>query len=191
MHPYSTDSKEREFWPFLFAVLSIPLAWALHQFFGNLGTYFWLLDAPSVFGFYGILYRVFDTWIWKIPVFRKFGIPNLSGIWTGYVRSSFDNYATRHAIMVSNKQNWRSMIILLESDESASRSEVASIIVGNPDGPVLVYEYLNEPSPASTRGMQVHHGVARLVLTEANKLVGGYYSGRGRHYGEIFLKKKS
>jgi hypothetical protein len=51
----------------------------------------WWIDAPSVMGFYGLIYQWFDKYLW----FRKFifvpfsSIPNLQGTWVGAIHSSY------------------------------------------------------------------------------------------------------
>src|SRR5260370_42105083 len=83
MHGYSTDSSERRIVPLLLALLAIALAWASSKFLAaaHLSVPWWV-DAPSLMAFYGMLYALFDRYLWRIGLVSKLGlvrIPNLGG----------------------------------------------------------------------------------------------------------------
>ena len=81
--------------PFLIAAIGVILAWLLHWTFQALRVIVpWWLDAPSVMGFYGLLYSIFDKYLWRLKPMRKIGlvkVPDLNGTWKGYVSSSFND----------------------------------------------------------------------------------------------------
>lgn len=194
MHPYSTDSNEREQIISGLAVISVGLAWVLFQCLT--AVHFltpWWLDAPSTMGIFGIFYTAFDKVLWRQGWVRRIGlvkVPDLEGRWQGHVRSSFDQNSREHEVSVRIKQSWTRISLVLESTRSASQTLVGSLQVDTPEGPVLSYQYRNEPKPDALGTMQIHYGTARLVLRDAAVLDGDYYSGRGRqNYGSIHLEK--
>ena len=195
MHPYSTDSLERKNVLAVLALASIPLAWTFAALLNLLGlSSCWWISAPSVMGIFGLLYRLFDGWLWQTAIIRKLSIvkiPNLRGTWVGYIISSFDNHGPQHPITVSILQSWRQISIILNSEHSKSHSLTASILLSDAHGPTLTYEYMNEPKPSAVEGMHIHRGTTILRLTSSDQLEGEYYSGRDRaNYGSIWIKRK-
>lgn len=194
MHPYSTDSKEREQVLLGLAVLAIVLALALSELLQ--ATHFavpWWIDAPSTMGFYGILFKCFDESLWRWMSIRRtrlLKVPNLAGEWKGHVLSSFDDHKKPHEVTVRIDQTWTRIMVLLSSATSDSHTLTASIEVGAPEGTVLTYQYENDPKPGAVSTMEMHIGTARLVLRDGGVLEGYYYSGRGRReYGSIYLER--
>lgn len=100
MHPYATDSGERRLFPFLMVGLSILLAFVLHRAMGAVGvTLPWWIDAPSVAGFYGLVYTVFDKRLWRLSAAHRLGlvkVPDLNGTWTGTVHPYGGEHAHEH-----------------------------------------------------------------------------------------------
>ena len=190
MHPYATDSKERESVLFYIAVLSIFSSWILHNLLNIAPLAIpWWIDAPSVTGFYGLFYAIFYKYTWKWLMLRKFGIvkvPNLNGTWKGYVVSSFDEPSKKYEATLVILQNWTQISIILKTHDSKSTSLIAGILIDNPEGTVLTYEYLNEPLPLTNEGMHIHKGTATLTLNDGKVLEGEYYTGRDRkHFGYL------
>ena len=63
MHPYTTDSSERKLVPLYIAILSILVAWIFFKVLEAVQvTLPWWIDAPSIFGFYGLFYAIFDKY---------------------------------------------------------------------------------------------------------------------------------
>jgi len=194
MHPYATDSNERQKITFGLAVLAVGIAWALFRLFAFVHfTVPWWLDAPSTMGIFGLFYAAFDKVLWRKGWVRRIGlvkVPDLEGRWQGHVRSSFDQNTENHVVSVCIKQSWTRISLVLESTSSDSQTLVGSLQVNTPEGPVFSYQYRNEPKPDALETMQIHYGTARLVLRDAVVLDGDYYSGRGRQqYGSIILRK--
>jgi hypothetical protein len=194
MHPYSTDSKEREQVLLALAALAIVLALGLSLSVqaAHLGVPWWL-DAPSTMGFYGILFKWFDRGLWRWRPVRWTGllkVPILAGEWRGHVVSSFDNHKKAHEVRVRIEQTWTRIMVLLSSATSDSHTLTASIEVQAPEGLVLTYQYENQPRPGAVGTMEMHIGTARLVLTDERVLEGYYYSGRGRReFGSVHLER--
>jgi SMODS-associating 2TM, beta-strand rich effector domain len=194
MHPYATDSNERQKVTFGLAVLAVGVAWGLSRLFTFLHlTVPWWLDAPSTMGIFGIFYAAFDNVLWRQRWVHRMGlvkVPLLEGKWQGCVRSSFDQHAVEHQVSVNIRQSWTRISLILESANSTSQTLVGSLQVDTSEGRVLSYQYRNEPKPGALGTMQIHYGTARLVLRDATILDGDYYSGRGRQeYGSIILRK--
>jgi SMODS-associating 2TM, beta-strand rich effector domain len=197
MHSYSTDSGERETILLLLAAFAIAAAWGESRLLQltRLAVPFWL-DAPSTMAFYGIFFKVFDIWLWRVRFLHRMGllkVPILSGGWKGFVVSSFDNHKKAHPVAVFIDQTWTKMSVRLQSDNSHSFTSTASLQVHAPEGTVLSYQYENQPQPEALRTMEIHVGTARLILqADGLALEGYYYSGRGRkEFGSLKLEKAS
>lgn len=165
-------------------MLSILLAWGLNRILDwqDLCVPWWI-DAPSVFGFYGLLHTLFDHWIWRMLFLRTarvLRIPDLRGSWRGSITSSYDDNNSLDAT-ITIRQTWTHIVITLESEHSKSQSLTASISTIDVDNPELSYEYLNEPKAGAADTMHAHRGTARLTVERGGSLLAGeYYSGRGR-----------
>jgi hypothetical protein len=194
MHGYSTDSNERKVIPLLLASLAIALAWMSSKSLAAAHLSIpWWMDAPSSMAFYGILYALFDTYLWRTSFVRKLGlvrIPNLTGRWGGYLITSFDGHAKRHDLIINIFQSWTRISVFLTTATSMSRSCAAVIQVDDPEGVALVYQYQNQPLADAMRTMHMHHGTAMLGVSKEGYLTGDYYAGRDRRtFGRICCKR--
>jgi SMODS-associating 2TM, beta-strand rich effector domain len=194
MHGYSTDSDERRVVPLLLASLAISFAWLSSKVLLVIHLSVpWWVDAPSVMGFYGVLYALFDTYLWRNGLVSKFGLvrmPNLAGRWYGYLISSFDGHAKHHDLMITICQSWTQIAVFLTTAESISRSCAAVIQVDDPEGVALIYQYQNQPVADATRTMHMHYGTAMLRVSIEGFLVGDYYAGRDRRtFGRICCRR--
>jgi len=185
MHAYTTDSSERKFIPLYIAGASVLAAWVLNRVLGAMQfTLPWWIDAPSVIGFYGLLYVIFNKYLWRWRILRTIGVvkvPDLNGTWKGYMASSFDEHTTKYDATFKIFQNWTRISIILEANYSKSSSMIAAIVTEDPGGTVLSYEYLNEPMPNAKYTMHTHRGTARLTMqSNGEALEGEYYTGRDR-----------
>jgi hypothetical protein len=191
MHPYATDSAEREKIPLYIAGLAIVSALGLSWVLQHIHWPGWL-DAPATAGFYGLYYQLFRHYLWKLELLHRWGwvrVPNIAGAWDGYVVTSFDEQKGKHRISAQVQQNWTHLRVTVSTDYSRSSSIVGSILIGA--DVVLDYEYRNEPLPTATQTMHAHRGTASLRFDDnAGVLEGEYYSGRDRlNYGAIRLEK--
>jgi hypothetical protein len=194
MHSYSTDSNERRIVPLLLALTAIALAWGSSKFLAaaHLSVPWWV-DAPSSLAFYGVLYALFDKYLWRNSIVIKLGlvrIPNLTGSWRGYLVTSFDGHVKRHDLMVHIFQSWTQITVYLTTATSMSRSCTAVIQVDDPEGAALVYQYQNQPLADAMRTMHMHYGTAMLRVSNGTCLTGDYYAGRDRRtFGRICCKR--
>jgi len=195
MHAYTTDSTERKFVHLYITGASVLAAWVLNRVLGAMQFALpWWIDAPSVIGFYGLLYAIFDKYLWRWRIFRTIGVvkvPDLNGTWNGYVASSFDKHATKYDAILRIVQNCTRISVILETDYSKSSSLIAAIVTEDP-GTVLSYEYLNEPIPNAKHTMHTHRGTARLTMQSNGKaLEGEYYTGRDRqNFGILRFERR-
>ena len=197
MHPYVTDSNERIYIPLYLAIISIFSAWILFTLSeqNNLNLPWWI-HAPSVLGFYGLYYKIFDTWLWRNAIIKKIGLvklPNLNGTWEGFITSSYDNHDREHKASIEIYQTWTRISAILKTENSQSHSLMAMIIAKNPLDTTFSYEYINEPKTNATDKMHTHRGTARLNLgNNFETLYGEYYTGRDRSsFGNLCLKRIS
>jgi hypothetical protein len=175
--------------------VSVLLAWMLNRALGATGLSVpWWVDAPSVAGFYGLVYAGFDKRAWRLSLMRALGIvriPNLSGTWSGTARPSGGKHAYEHPATIEITQTWRDICVRLRTENSASRSSIAAVTLGGPEHALLTYEYANEPAADAVDGMHAHRGTTRLVLSpDGRVLEGDYYTGRDREsHGVLRLQK--
>jgi hypothetical protein len=196
MHGYSTDSNERRIVPLLLALLAIALAWTTSK---SLATAHlsvpWWADAPSSIAFYGVLYALFDRYLWRNSIVHKLGlvrIPNLTGHWRGYLVTSFDGHAKRYDLMIHIFQSWTQIAVYLTTATSVGRSCAAVIQVDDPEGASLIYQYQNQPLANAMKSMHMHYGTAMLRISSCGCLAGDYYAGRDRRtFGRICCKRVS
>lgn len=191
MHPYSTDSDERRRISLALALLSIIAAYLFACL--NIEILWWI-ETPSVVGFYGLFYYIFDRFIWKSKYLYKLNIvkiPDLNGNWSGYLESSYDNFESKKCIDFHINQRWTKIEIFLNTEYSTSRSLTASLLIQDLDSPLLSYEYINEPKSNAVETMHMHRGTARLnIVSHFEKMEGDHYTGRDRgEYGVIFLER--
>jgi hypothetical protein len=193
MHIYSIDSNERNIVPVIISLFSILITYGLYYLLDSFGVSIpWWFEAPGILGFYGIFHNIYNKILWnkRIGSFRFSNTPNLNGSWTGYLLSSHDNFSTNidcHLLIV---QNWREIIILLETPTSKSHSVAGTILGFSDSSPELIYEYINEPMPESPENLKIHRGSCYLSIG-TKTLRGNYFSGRDRaNHGKIILTKE-
>jgi hypothetical protein len=198
MHPYATDSNERKSVPFILAVAAIISAYFLSKLIDASGMQDKLkwIDLPSVAGFYGIYWKLFDKWIWKwkpLRVIRLVRVPDFAGDWEGEGVSSYieNGERRRYDIRVHIEQEWTKIQISARTQESRSESLIGSVIVGNGRNPTLSYEYQNHPGQHAAQTMHAHPGMTRLEVIDPTTLDGEYYTGRDRqNYGTLQLRRR-
>lgn len=196
MHSYITNSNEYNKVYLILSVLSILSAYGLGQVLFILKINFWWIDYPSVLGFYGFFFFIFNNYMWHTTILEKIKLvktPDINGKWHGIIESSFDKFETKNEVYIYVTQNWTKISIRLKSGQSTSRSEVCGIVLNENGESTITYSYLNEPSSKAPETMQTHKGTIILTLNQAHtELQGDYYTGRGRlNYGTISLKRGS
>ena len=175
-------------------VVSIGLVGAINAALNTVEFEFqWIVNPFSVAGIFGLLYFMFDRFIWKWRLLRRFDIvtiPDLNGVWRGEIKSSYDQGGQPLQVSVVVSQRWSKILVELDTEESRSKSVAASFLTSGSSSPELVYAYVNEPKPLAKKPMEMHKGTARLAFT-GQDLEGDYYTGRGRvTVGSIRLTRK-
>lgn len=127
MHTYSINTDERKNILLVMAIISIVFSWGSCKILGNYQISLpWWVGSPSVLFFYGLIFIVFDKWLWRH--FRKIKLvktPNLIGEWRDKLKSSFDNHSLGIKATLKIFQTWTKIKILLSTDQSSSQSEIA------------------------------------------------------------------
>ncbi len=193
MHAYATDAKERNSTPIWLAAAAVAATLILNNILQVLNLKVpWWIDAPSVMGFYGLLYRFFDNYLWRLKLgsVRFSEIPNLRGTWVGVVRSSYQGGTEVRGILLYIHETWSNISVQLETETSRSYSIMAAVNIGKSAESGLKYEYMNEPSALSLHTMQPHRGTTHLRLTpDGITLKGDYFNNRNRQtYGELVFR---
>lgn len=185
MHHYATDSDERKTIPAIIAFASILAALLLYATLKSTGLVLpWWLDVPSVVGFYGLFYQLFERRLWRANALRRIGltkVPDLNGEWKGYLSTSYEDFETKIDAHVEIFQSWTQVEVILRTQNSESHSLMAAIFTERPEGTDLHYEYHSEPKVNAEEEMHEHRGTARLALGSNGKVLhGDYYCGRDR-----------
>lgn len=184
MHAYATDASERKSIPVWLAFLAVVAALLLNFILKSMKLEVpWWIDAPSVMGFYGLIYQWFDKSLWcqKFQFISFSSIPNLKGTWVGVIHSSYNGGTDVPGIILYIRQTWTGINIRLVTQTSSSYSIMAAVNTHDSSEPSLKYEYLNEPSALSVDTMNAHRGTANLQLSpDGKELQGDYFTGRGR-----------
>jgi hypothetical protein len=169
MHPYATDSEERRIVPLGLGGLASLSVYGLYWFlnYSQLQDKLWWIEIPSVAGFYGIYWWLFDQWVWRWRVLRILHVvrvPDLNGHWSGTGESSYRDAAgnrTRFNVLdVEIRQRWTHMSVWFRLQQSRSRSLIGAVTIHDGQHPSLTYEYRNDPAPHAPEPMHVHPGMA-------------------------------
>jgi hypothetical protein len=196
MHAYATDAADRKTVPVKLGAAAVGVAFLIYLGLKAAGVVVpWWLDVPGPVGIATLLLATYDRliWRWKAGPLRLSRIPYLGGTWEGTLRSSYGgDDSEAHAGKLTITQTWSSILICYEpeSDRSQSLSTMAALNMADSGLPSLEYQYMNEPRSLSQASMAMHRGSARLHLDSTGKLVGDYFTGRGRETrGELEFRR--
>jgi hypothetical protein len=192
MHTYSINSPERSNIPFILAGISIGLILLLKY---KIVLPSWI-PVPGVFALYGILYGIFNKWLWKWKFLSKTGLictPNLNGTWEMLSKSSMNNYEKEYAGVVTINQTWTTISIYLDGEKFTSTSIMAGIDIKTDAIFTLKWEYLSRKKPEFSDKDYMHTGMTRVLAENKSKplqLKGDYFTDRSRHnYGSVIMYK--
>lgn len=191
MHNYSIDNNERIKILSIIGIISVYIKSYLNSIIESyLPGVIALFSALLIFS---ILFALYNNFLWKISYKIPFlkSTPNLNGKYSGFLKSSYDNYQQKHEVIVKVKQSWTKIFISLETTASKSCSRTASIVLNEKCDPVLQYFYQNDPNIDSSSTLEMHYGTCEHVFDkQKNTFNAWYYSSRGRKTtGTIELKK--
>lgn len=194
LHAYSCDTKDRYLVHIYLILLSIALAYLVTVSINLLKTEIpWWIGIPGIFSIYGVLYYGFSKsfWRWNLIRFLFFlKTPDINGIYTGTIKSSYDNFQSEKNARIKIIQSWDKALIELQTDTSYSYSKSCSITVTDQHTPTISYIYQNEPKCGSVETMVIHYGMCMLEVNN-NEIEGEFFTGRGRvTHGSIEASKK-
>ncbi len=190
-----TEANSTRFALFLAALLA--LSWLVMYGAGLLSTHYHIqipmwVDMPGTLGVFAFLFKGFDRWVWRLPVFRALGItdPDFSGKWTGTLKSSHDSFAQALPVELRIQQTATDLKVLGVFNSSKSCSVTASFEKLNGETSLLFF-YRNDPAYNAGATMAMHDGACKLTYDESTrKFTGYYFSGRNRNnHGIIELMK--
>lgn len=185
MHKYSTDKDKEKVIYFYLVLVSFLISYLIDSLFIDVQLV-WFISLPGISLIFGLVYLIYDHLIWRIIPNKISSIPKLYGHWEGIILSDYKD--TNTSISVDIKQTWRSIRILMSTENSRSHSISAYIFS---DLNKVLFNYINEPKNDSPTTMNIHKGVCELILDSKNELNGDYYTDRNRKTsGKIELKRK-
>ena len=141
-----------------------------------------------------ILWIIFIKWAWKFKIFYPWlvQVPNLSGQWTGFLKSNWDGGKLDPiSTKVTINQSFLYIQIKIQTGESKSSSVGASFDIDKERGiQQLFYSYVNTPKPSVRHRSEIHYGTTLLYFDGFNvdSLEGEYWTSR-ETTGEIELKR--
>ncbi len=199
MHPYSINinDKSKVYW--IIVPLSLVCGYFTNEYIlKNLEiyqSYSWIADIPSSgLAFFAIFYQLFDKIIWKWFSIANFWFetPVICGEYVGELLSSRDDKQLPTKIEIKIKQTLTKIKISLHTSQSTSKSEMAALLVDEPDGALLIYEFINDHRKVADPNLTIHRGLTRLTFNKTEKSLEGIYytSPERKNYGEIKVKKK-
>lgn len=191
MHTYSIDTEERRNIIFIIATASIALNSLLKHLFLQF-LCLTIIQVPTAFTIFGLLYLLFDKVLWKIKPFSLcLKTPNFNGLWEGQYESSYQGMIVPAKLKI--KQTWTKIeIISLNGDkETQSNSSMAGIFTKNGGEICLKFEYANDSNPCMKDERPSHSGFNCLkYVKDENALNGHYYNDRNRKtYGSAYFQR--
>ena len=214
MHTYSTDNDLR---PRVYWALSL----ASYFLAGGIGSAIALVSNSLPIGItvsvgVGAAYKgvllAYNKWLWNsgpVTQLNVTKVPDLNGEWEGWLKTSYTGHIPPEALHPDNDpssgwqtlhatlhidQTWRKINIHLETEQSESDSNGATILTDEGRWPSINYQYQNGGSPNPNNNMSTHDGTADLKFKEdpsGDTLEGLYYTGPGRgNSGKMWFKRK-
>ena len=196
MHPYSINNSDKNKAYAISLILCIFSGWLISNAIGQIpkiNQYLWIIDVPSAFVLFGIFFKLFDLFIWRLLVKVNFifQTPDMNGTYEGTLVSSSDGI--NHPIKITVKQSLTDIRIYLKSDATSSKSEIAGILNDDEENPILLYEYININTSVIKGNLPMHRGLTRLRFDKDEKtLLGDYFtSSERKNFGEINVRQIS
>ncbi|MDD0968503.1 MULTISPECIES: hypothetical protein [Pseudomonas] len=170
------------------------------------------IAGPSGAVLFFLLFLIFDLWIWKFKILYEWGIikiPNIGGDWMAEISSGAstnkpstaeDTASKTQEIILANfkvHQNYSRLLIKLDTKNSESISQMASLVMVSPECFKLRYEYLAKYKRDTNSPPLMHYGVTEFTLESANsifdsKYEASYYTELSRDsHGSIVISRVS
>lgn len=116
--------------------------------------------------------------------------PSLAGKWQGTINYSWNDKENSKDIHLTIHQTFLWIQIIIETDESKSRSICGSFDIEKMRGRQhLIYSYLNEPNATVRDRSQIHYGTAMLEFNDSGDTLNGTYWTDRKSVGDMNLKK--
>lgn len=170
-------------------LLSLLIAWLFNKILPNLP--YWM-DTLSPLYVYGLIYLLFDRYLWRWPLFTTFrivSVPNLNGRWKGKQRSSYQENGKNVEVggYLEIEQTFSSVSVNTYYEKSKSESAVGAFAKIN--GEIyLFYTYDNDPNTLKRGTMQQHKGSGKIrYLPRDNRIEGFYWNSIGNQ-GDMFFE---
>ena len=194
MHQYQTDDDIKT--NLLLAAVLLAVVFA--YFFNVVTQYFqiqipWWFESPSILGFFGLIYWLYDKRLWKTKWMQKIEwakTPNISGDWKVGIKTSHDGFTEAISGKAIIRQTAFRISIAVEMDNSTSHSIHAALMrTEKVNEYELTYNYINHPKADSVETMSIHMGTTNIsIADDGQKMDGQYYTGRDRqNFGRIIF----
>lgn len=196
MHEYTTSYHDRKLAYYLLAILSsivgIGVSFLLDAISDTSGI---AIAAPSGLLLFGMLFLLFDRFVWRWSRLYKFGlvkIPDLNGDWTAVIYS-FRGKKIEAAVKIY--QTYSKISIYLKTAKSDSLSQMAAIDMVSPNMFILRYEYSAEFKRDEAANILRHYGVTCVRLKSndhrflENHSANYYTEERRDSHGEITFSR--
>jgi predicted pore-forming effector associated with SMODS systems len=146
---------------FLLSVLSILLAWAVHRAMPAYPS----VIAPVTLAFFGVLFWLFDSLLWKFPVIRllNYCTPNFAGDWEGSLSRQVGERTEQLEVKLRIRQTWSKLSLVLQTSEAVSRNTLAGLRLADPDAIVLTWLYKKDGTDAPSL-LEPGRGIIELTL---------------------------
>lgn len=197
MHEYSIDVDHKRVYFFL-AVASIigsTIVTLILNYLIDIIPFIELTVSIASLGVFGILYTLFDKYIWKWKLLKKIGIvqtPNLNGTWKGEIHSSYFDFKESQPATLVIEQTWSKICIKGRFNQSKSSSDTTSLKVNDGGGIKLLYSYYNDKDPQYYEiSTSNHRGYTSLEIKE-NSMEGNYFNDptNNQNHGKLKLLKQ-
>lgn len=188
MHEYSINTDKTKIIALL-AIFSSALAALINSVITD---YSLLVKIPISFSLiFGLLYWILNKTAWKW--FLKSNTPNISGVWEGTFKTSYDQFTNINYARLEIEQSWTKICIRGFFNKSKSHSTIAAIKTDAASVQIF-YLYLNEGDPELIEGtMVMHAGHANLEFNRSsNTLEGTYFNNpihKNNNHGKLILTK--
>lgn len=170
--------------------ISLAIGWIFAEAFPFLP--FWA-ETISPLAAYGILYNLFEKYLWHWPVFRTIGVvtqPDIRGRWLGSQLSSFKDQNGKNIssrVIMEVRQTFSEIKIETYYKNWQTERCIASFMTI--DGQcVLFILFETSPKVQYEGDANQHKGVMRLTLLPDNHITGTYFNAEGRH-GEFKFRR--
>jgi hypothetical protein len=142
-----------------------------------------------------VIWMIFIAWMWKWKIFYPWLVPfpNLSGEWTGTIKSNWkEKTLDPIPIRLTIRQTFFNIQVKIKTAESRSYSVSSSFDIDFDRGfQQLFYSYLNTPKSGVRERSEIHYGSTVLNFEgfTVRKMEGEYWTDR-ETTGEIEVIKK-